>query len=452
MTEILTLWRWSQTPWLNRAGSIHRASPFSNSDTYFCIILTYDSSGVFFFPLSFSLSADWSFCKHCCLFIRLELLIPSNCSGAQAAATVGRVSPEQKVVRWATECIHWVDTATFTRKHQRKTGWRRVSFKELHLMDHRMKHYLCALAAAGDLSTKTLGELLWIRFKDWAEVNWSPQFSSRELQDVSGPSKGRKDGISKHHWCCDGNRNDSARTAWRLISPYHQCCLPVLNGQRKQRWPNSFLPLYLLWSLPSSLPTTSLQQVPPDAQALEASKQAPHRAPVSAGLCYCSSDKHRCFWKINARMAAAQRKTCKYTPFGRRLCCNLRLHLCSLSRFGSATQKRRQNTSQRLGLVSEPSSCKHLSCWLVSVTRAWSWLVRCLMHGVLLKQTPNTWKEIITEEQRRKTNLKLSECMLQNRLQLNALKCNSILDASKTIHKWEKKLVLILRAHVSIHL
>jgi len=80
-------------------------------------------------------------------------------------------------------------------------------------MDHRMKHYLCALAAAGDLSTKTLGELLWIRFKDWAEVNWSPQFSSRELQDVSGPSKGRKDGISKHHWCCDGNRNDGARTA-----------------------------------------------------------------------------------------------------------------------------------------------------------------------------------------------------------------------------------------------
>ena len=71
-----------------------------------------------------------------------------------------------------------MDTATFTGKQQRKAGWRRVDFKELHLTDYWMKHYLCALAAAGDFTTETFGELLWIGFKGWAEVNQSLQFSS----------------------------------------------------------------------------------------------------------------------------------------------------------------------------------------------------------------------------------------------------------------------------------
>lgn len=55
------------------------------------------------------------------------------------------------------------------------------------------------------------------------------------------------------------------------------------------------------------------------AQALGASDWAPHQLPISAGLCNCSSAKHCCFWEINARMAAAQRETCKYSTFGRQL-------------------------------------------------------------------------------------------------------------------------------------
>lgn len=168
MTRIIMFWLWSQTQRLYHTGSIDRASShLSNCDAYFCIILIYDGFWGGFFPLSFPLSADWSFCAHCCLFITLELSIPSNCSGAQAAATVTSVSPDQKVARWA---VYWVDTATFTRKQQRQTG-RRVSFKELHLTDHWMKHYLCAVAAARDFSPEMSAELLWIGFKGWAEAN-----------------------------------------------------------------------------------------------------------------------------------------------------------------------------------------------------------------------------------------------------------------------------------------
>lgn len=42
--------------------------------------------------------------------------------------------------------------------------------------------------------------------------------------------------------------------------------------------------------------------------------------------------------------------------------------------------------------------------------------------------------------------------MLHNKWQLNTLECKSVLDVSKNIHKWEKKWVLILWAHVSMQL
>lgn len=38
-----------------------------------------------------------------------------------------------------------------------------------------MKHYCCALAAAGDFATETFSELLWTGFKGWAEGNSLPK-------------------------------------------------------------------------------------------------------------------------------------------------------------------------------------------------------------------------------------------------------------------------------------
>lgn len=161
------------------------------------------------------------------------------------------------------------------------------------------------------------GELLRIAFKGWAETNQSIEFSSWELQNISGPSRGRKDIIPKHHWSCDGNRNASVRTVWRLVSPHHRRCLPVLNRSRGSGDQIAFLPHISSGPhIPHSLPTVSFQQLKLWKQVNELH---PHQLPISAALCNCSSAKHCCFSKINARMAAAQKKTCKYTTFGRQL-------------------------------------------------------------------------------------------------------------------------------------
>lgn len=158
------------------------------------------------------------------------------------------------------------------------------------------------------------GELLRIAFKGWAETKQSLQFSSWELQNISGPRRGRKDIIPKQHWSCDGNRNASVRTVWRLVPPCHQCCLPVLNCSRGGGDQTAFL-LHI-----SSAP--HFFYFPPWAFNISnsARKQMSSTSlPISTGLCNCSSAKHCCFWKINACMATAQRKTCKYTTFGRHL-------------------------------------------------------------------------------------------------------------------------------------
>lgn len=98
MTQITLLWLWSQISQLDQADSIHGATHhFFNSDAYFCIILIYDIFGGDFYSLSFPLSPGWLFCACCTSFIRLELLIPSNCSAAQAVATAATVKEKPKI-------------------------------------------------------------------------------------------------------------------------------------------------------------------------------------------------------------------------------------------------------------------------------------------------------------------------------------------------------------------
>lgn len=86
------------------------------------------------------------------------------------------------------------------------------------------------------------------------------------------------------------------------------------------------------------LHTARLQQVASKSGALETSKQAivlpflpcisyPFSSSLCTSACYCLLNKHHCSWKINAYMAASQRKTCKYRILHRRLSCKLNLYL-----------------------------------------------------------------------------------------------------------------------------
>lgn len=95
--------------------------------------------GVIFFPLSFPLSPGLSFCACCILFIRLELLMPSNCNGAQATATGATVKYKPKIGKissilseytnfyWKTrkkDCLGKSEFYSFT---WQTTGWNIIS-------------------------------------------------------------------------------------------------------------------------------------------------------------------------------------------------------------------------------------------------------------------------------------------------------------------------------------
>lgn len=131
---------------------------------------------------------------------------------------------------------------------------------------------------------------------------------------MSDPSRRRKDIKRKHHWSCDGNRNASVRLSEDLSLPAISAVYQSWIAAEAEVIKQLSYPIFLLD--PTSF--TSHHELS-TAQALEASEWAPHQLPISAALCNCSSAKHYCFWKINACMAAAQRKTCKYTTFGRQL-------------------------------------------------------------------------------------------------------------------------------------
>lgn len=150
MTQITLLWLWSQTPQLDQADCIHGATHhFFNSDAYFCIILICDIFGGYFFSLSLPLSHGWSFCACCTSFFRLELLIPSNCSGAQAAATAAAAKYKPKIGQISSILSEYSNLFWKTRRKD----CLEKSFTEFHLTGPWMKYYLCVYAAAGDFST-----------------------------------------------------------------------------------------------------------------------------------------------------------------------------------------------------------------------------------------------------------------------------------------------------------
>lgn len=76
--------------------------------------------------------------------------MPSNCSGAQAAATAAIVKYKPKIGQISSILSEY---SNFYWKTKNKDVWRRVSFTEFHLTDHWMEHYLCEYTAAGDLCT-----------------------------------------------------------------------------------------------------------------------------------------------------------------------------------------------------------------------------------------------------------------------------------------------------------
>lgn len=226
------------------------------------------------------------------------------------------------------------------------------------------------------------GELLRLAFKGWAETKQSLQFSSWELQNISGPSRGRKDIIPKHHWRCDGNRNASVRTVWRLVAPCHQCCLPVLNCSRSRSDQTAFLPhissgphffYFPPWAFHSSgsrskwMSSTSVAHFSWSLQLLLSQTLLLLRDKCTHGRCSKGNMQIQHIWQ------AAKEK--------------LHLYLCSLSLFGPATRNSSQNASQRLGLVSEPWFCTP-KLLLDSMIGVWSWLIWSLMLGILFKQVP----------------------------------------------------------------